>query len=160
LQTTLPKAPREGQILHYDGSFEVNSPTDVVYDFIADPAKVSTILPDVQDFKITDHDDFSMKAKMGISFVKGLMDVKCTFTEKTPFTFLKLKANANGLSSVVELEASFALKDGEGGGTVVRWAADAKIAGLLARVGSRLIDSATQKYVTEMINSLRQKLTQ
>jgi carbon monoxide dehydrogenase subunit G len=146
--------------MHYDGSFEVSSSKDVVYAFVIDPAKIATILPDVQDVRIIDAYNFSLKAKLGISFVKGLMDVKCTITEKTPSTFLKLKATANGLSSVVELESSFTLEDTQGGGTIVRWVADAKIAGLLARVGSRLIDSVTEKYVTQMIDALKQKLSQ
>ena len=145
--------------MHYDGSFEVSSSKDAVYAFMIDPAKIATILPDVKDVRIIDADDFSLKAKLGISFVKGVMDVKCTITEKIPSTFLKLKATANGLSSVVELEGSFTLEDTQGG-TIVRWVADAKIAGLLTRVGSRLIDSATEKYVTQMIDALKQKLSQ
>ena len=146
--------------MHYDGSFEVSSSRDVVYAFVIDPAKIATILPDVQDVRIIDVDNFSLKAKLGISLVKGLMDVKCTISEKTPSTFLKLKATAIGLSSVVELESGFTLEDAQGGGTVVRWVADAKIAGLLARVGSRLIDSATEKYVAQMIDALKRKLSQ
>ena len=146
--------------MHYDGSFEVSSSKEAVYAFMIEPAKIATILPDVQDVRITDADNFSLKAKLGISFVKGLMNVECTFTEKIPSTFLKLKATANGLSSVVELEGSFTLEDTQGGGTIVRWVADAKIAGLLARVGSRLIDSATEKYVTQMVDALKQKLSQ
>jgi len=146
--------------MHYDGSFEVASSRDVVYAFVIDPAKVATILPDVQDVEIIDANNFSLKAKLGISLVKGLMDVKCTFTERTPSTFLKINARANGLSSVVDLESSFTLEDTQGGGTLVKWAADAKIAGLMARVGSRLIDSATEKYVAETIDTLKQKLSQ
>jgi len=145
--------------MHYEGSFEVSSSKDVVYAFAIDPARITAILPDVQDVRVIDADNFSLKAKLGISFVKGLMDVKCTITEKTPSTFLKLNARANGLSSVVELESRFTMEDTQGGGTLVKWAADAKIVGLMARVGSRLIDSATEKYVTQMTNSLKQKLS-
>jgi hypothetical protein len=146
--------------MHYDGSFEVSSPKDNVYAFATDPVKIASTLPDVQDVKIVDADNFSLKAKLGISFVRGLMDVKCTITDKTPSTFLKLKATANGLSSVVELEGSFSMQDTQGGGTLVKWAADAKIAGLIARVGFRLIDSATERYVTQMIDSFKEKVSQ
>jgi carbon monoxide dehydrogenase subunit G len=60
----------------------------------------------------------------------------------------------------VELENTFMMEDAAGGsGTLVKWAADAKIAGLMARVGSRLIDAAAQKYVTEIIGSLKEKLS-
>jgi carbon monoxide dehydrogenase subunit G len=38
--------------MHYDGSFEVDSSRDGVYSFVIDPAKVATILPEVQDVKI------------------------------------------------------------------------------------------------------------
>ena len=34
----------------------------------------------------------------------------------------------------------------------MKWATDAKIAGLMARVGSRLINSATEKYVKQIIH--------
>jgi carbon monoxide dehydrogenase subunit G len=46
-----------------------------------------------------------------------------------------------------------------GSGTVVKWGADAKIGGLMASVGSRLIDAAAQKYVAEIIGSLKEKLS-
>jgi carbon monoxide dehydrogenase subunit G len=57
--------------MHYDGSFEVSSSKDVVYAFAVDPARIAAILPDVQDVKVIDADNFSLKAKLGISFVKG-----------------------------------------------------------------------------------------
>jgi carbon monoxide dehydrogenase subunit G len=47
----------------------------------------------------------------------------------------------------------------KGSGTVVKWGADAKIGGLMASVGSRLIDAAAQKYVAEIIGSLKEKLS-
>ena len=39
------------------------------------------------------------------------------------------------------------------------WAADAKISGMMASVGSRLIDSAADKYVKQIIGSLEKKLS-
>lgn len=62
------------------------------------------------------------------------------------------------MGSVVDLGSNFTLENTQNGRTLVRWTVDAKIAGLLARVGSRLIDSATEKYVTMMTDALKQKL--
>jgi len=154
-----PGSPRFRR-MHYDGSFEVPVSKQKVYDFVMDPAKITSIFPDVQDVKVLDENNFTLKAKVGISFIRGMMDVKLTITERTPPTFAKMKAKGNGLSSSVELENTFTMEDAPGGaGTVVRWAADAKIAGLMASVGSRLIDAAAQKYVTEIIGSLKEKLS-
>ncbi len=145
--------------MHYDGSFEVPVAKQKVYDFVMDPMKITSIFPDVQDVKVVDENNFTLKAKVGISFIRGMMDVKMTITERTAPTFARMKAKGNGLSSSVELDSTFRIEDPPGGsGTLVKWAADAKIAGLMASVGSRLIDAAAQKYVSEIIGSLKEKL--
>jgi uncharacterized protein len=145
--------------LHYEGSFDVAAPMEKVYDFVNDPKKVTTIFPDVQSVKVIDEDHFNIKAKVGMSFIKGTMDVKLTLVEKKRPTFSKLKARGTGLNSSVDLESSFTLEDGPNGGTRVKWAADAKISGMMASVGSRLIDSQADKYVKQIIGSLEKKLS-
>jgi uncharacterized protein len=146
--------------MHYDGAFEVPLKMQKVYDFVTDPAKITSIFPDVQDVKVIDANNMTLKAKVGISFIRGMMDVKLSIAEKSPPTFTRMRAKGNGLSSSVELENTFTMEDAPGGsGTLVKWAADAKIAGLMASVGSRLIDAAAQKYVTEIIGSLKEKLS-
>ncbi len=146
--------------MHFDGSFEFPTERQKVYDFVTEPMKVTSIFPDVQDVKVIDANNFSLKAKVGISFIRGMMDVKMAITERNPPNSVKMHAKGNGLSSSVELDTSFTTEDSPTGkGTVVKWAADAKIAGLMASVGSRLMDAAAQKYVTEIIASLKEKLS-
>ena len=146
--------------MHYDGSFEVPVSRQKVYEFVMDPAKITSIFPDVQDLKVVDKDNFTLKAKVGISFIRGMMDVKMSIVERSPPGFARMKAKGNGLSSSVELDNTFTIEESSGGkGALVRWAADAKIAGLMASVGSRLIDAAAQKYVSEIIGSLKEKLS-
>jgi carbon monoxide dehydrogenase subunit G len=145
--------------MHYSGEFSVAAPKEKVYDFVTDPKKVTTIFPDVQSVKVIDETNFQIKAKVGMSFIKGTMDVKLTLVENKRPTFSKLKARGTGLNSAVDLESSFALEDGEKGGTHVKWAADAKISGMMASVGSRLIDAAADKYVKQIIGSLEKKLS-
>jgi carbon monoxide dehydrogenase subunit G len=145
--------------MHYDGSFQVPVPKQKVYDFVVDPAKITSIFPDVQDVKVLDENTFTLKAKVGISFIRGMMDVKLNIVERRPPDFAKMKSRGNGISSTVELENTFTMEDAPGGGTLVKWAADAKISGLMASVGSRLIDAAAQKYVADIIGSLKEKLS-
>ncbi len=145
--------------MHYEGSFDVKAARDKVYDFVTDPEKVTSIFPDVQSLKIVDANNFSLKAKVGISFIKGTMDVKLSLVDNRRPTYSKLKARGTGLNSSVDLESSFTLEDAPAGGTHVKWAADAKISGMMASVGSRLIDSAANKYVKEIIGSLEKKLS-
>jgi carbon monoxide dehydrogenase subunit G len=147
------------RFMHYDGSFDVTAPKEKVYDFITDPNKVTTIFPDVQSVKIIDEDNFTLKAKVGMSFIRGTMDVKGSMTDKKKPTSVKLKARGTGLNSSVDLDSTFTMEDGASGGTHVSWAADAKMSGMIASVGSRLIDSAADKYVKQIIGSLQKKLS-
>ena len=145
--------------MHYEGAFDVPAPMDKVYDFVNDPHKVTKIFPDVQSVKVIDDDNFQVKAKVGMSFIKGTMDVKMTILERKKPTFSKLRARGTGLNSAVDLESTFNLEDGPNGGTHVKWSADAKISGMMASVGSRLIDAQAHKYVKQIIGSLEKNLS-
>ena len=145
--------------MHYEGSFDVAAPREKVYDFVTDPKKVTSIFPEVQSVKVIDANNFTLKAKVGMSFIKGVMDVKLALLENRRPTFTKLRVRGTGLNSSVDLESSFTLEDTSAGGTRVKWVADAKISGMMASVGSRLIDSAADKYVKQIIGSLEKKLS-
>ncbi len=146
--------------MNYSGSFEVSSPRDKAYAFATDPAKIITIFPDVQEAKILDAESFTLKVKVGLEFVKGVMDVKCVIAEKTPSTFVKLRMTGRGLASVVELESGFSLEDAPAGGTLVKWTANASFSGLMTKFGPRLIDSVASQYIEEIVESLKEKLSE
>lgn len=145
--------------MHYEGSFDVAASRDEVYDFLVDPKKITTIFPDVQDVKVLDENTFTLKAKVGMSFIRGLMDVKGSVAEKKKPTMAKLKARGTGMNSSVDLDSVFNIEDGVKAGTHVTWTADAKMSGMIASVGSRLIDSAADKYVKQIIGTLQKKLS-
>lgn len=145
--------------MHYEGSFVVTANRAGAYAFATDPSKVATIFPDVSDVIIQDAERFTLRAKVGVSSIKGAMDVKCTFVEKVPLTSVKLKLMASGLGSGVEIESAFSFDDASGGGTLVHWAADAIVAGLIASLGSRLTDSVAKKYIRGIIESLERSLS-
>jgi len=145
--------------LHYEGSFDVRASREKVYDFVTDPHKVTSLFPDVQSVKVIDPNNFALKAKVGMSFIKGIMDVKLSLVDGKRPSFSKIKARGTGLNSSVDLESSFTLEEIPAGGTHVKWAAEAKISGMMASVGSRLIDSAADRYVKEIIGSLERKLS-
>jgi uncharacterized protein len=145
--------------MHYDGAFDVTGNKEKVFDFLTDPKKMTTIFPDIQNVKILDENNFTLKAKVGMSFIKGTMDVKGTISEKKRPTMAKVKARGTGINSSVDLDSIFTIADGANGGTHVTWSADAKISGMMASVGSRLIDSASDKYVKQIIGALQKNLS-
>ena len=63
-----------------DGRFSVRGAREDVYAFLTDPRKVSRHMPDVQEVEIEDDDHFTVKARVGISHIKGTMTMKLAIT--------------------------------------------------------------------------------
>ena len=92
-----------------EGSFPVNAPREQVYAFLTDPNRVSRFMPDVQEVTIDDADHFTVKAKVGISHIKGSMVMKLAITDRNPPVGTTVTGKGSGLASVVDMVTSFAL---------------------------------------------------
>ena len=145
--------------MRYEGVFEVPSGRKEVYAFLTDPSKVTTIFPDVEGLVVIDENNFTLKAKVGMSFIRGTLNVKMKVLEKNAPSHAWFKAVGTGVSSTVDLEAAFDIEERAGVGSKVKWTADAKISGLMASIGSRVIDAAAAKYVQSIVGSLKEKLS-
>ncbi len=144
--------------MHFEGSFEVPAPREKVFAFVTDPRKLGTVLPDVDDLRVADESNFTVKAKVGISYLRGSISMKFQLTEKKEGVHVKLVGRGSGMQSSIDLGIGVNLDDTAGGGTKSSWVADASIGGLLASVGSRLMETVAEKYMKQITDSLRKKL--
>ena len=55
----------------WKGNSASRLPENEVYAFLTDPHSVSRHMPDVKDVQIEDGDHFTVKARVGISHIKG-----------------------------------------------------------------------------------------
>lgn len=85
------------------------------------------------------------------------MDFEFNTADKKPESSAKLVGSGKGVGSLVNIQTSFALED-SGSGTRVGWAADVVISGVMAGLGSKLLESTSSKMVTQVIENLKTKL--
>jgi carbon monoxide dehydrogenase subunit G len=145
--------------MHYEGSFDVKRNVKEVYNFLTDPKKFTTVIPDLENVEIIDNDNFKVRAKVGISFIKGSMDVKFKIVEKDEPRHAKMVGNGTGLQSSVNLTLSFDLEKIDENSTKVKWFIDAQLGGLIASIGSRLLGSAAEKYLEKIIEGIKNNLS-
>src|SRR5437773_12139391 len=62
--------------IKFNGEFEVKRPPEEVYDFLTDPNKYGPLPPDFQGMTVQDATHFTVKVNVGISYIKGVADVK------------------------------------------------------------------------------------
>ena len=90
------------------------------------------------------HDHFEAKIKVGISLVRGTMDMKFAISEKRDQNHARLVADGSGAGSKMHIDSVIDLTpDPEG--TKMTWAADADISGLMAGIGSQILEGPERK---------------
>jgi 2-furoyl-CoA dehydrogenase large subunit len=142
--------------MHLEGQFSVKAAKVAVYEFLTEPAKVTRHMPDVQHVDIEDQDHFTVKARVGVSHIKGTMVMKLTITDRQPPISTKVIGKGTGLASVVDMVTSFVLEDAEGGETIVNWHGDVTVSGSLAAFGPQgLLDRMARKNVESFVEGIK-----
>ena len=143
--------------MHLEGSFVTPASRDIVWGFLLNPNDIAPCFPDLQSLEVTSPDSFKAKVKVGISLVKGTMDFDFRIAEKNPPSSAKLIGSGRGVGSNIEIQTAFTL-DELGPGTKVGWIADVNVGGIMAGLGTKLLDSTSSKMVEQVLANLESKL--
>jgi carbon monoxide dehydrogenase subunit G len=143
--------------MHLEGSFETPVPRETVWNFLLSPSDIAPCFPDLQSLEALSADSFKAKVRVGISVVKGTMEFEFKTTDKVPPSSAKLIGIGRGVGSTIEIQTSFNLEEA-GAGTKVGWVADVNVGGIMAGLGTKLLDSTSSKMVEQVIENLKNKL--
>ena len=121
------------------------------------PNDIAPCFPELQSLEVTSQDSFKAKVKVGISVVKGTMDFDFRIVEKTPPGAARLIGAGRGVGSNIEIQTAFTL-DELGSGTKVGWIADVTVGGIMAGLGTKLLDSTSSKMVEQVLGNLQERL--
>ena len=135
------------------GSFTVKANQAEAYQFLVDPERLTRYLPDVEEVKIEDENNFTVTAKVGISHIRGSMVMKLSLTEKNEPVSAKVTGQGTGMASVVDMTTTFDLEEAGEGMTTINWSGDVKVGGKLAAFGAgglleRVAKKNLEKFVT------------
>lgn len=143
--------------MHYEGTIDATVPKEKFYEFISDPSRIITIIPGVEQTRISDSDHFFVKAKVGAGSLRGSIGMNFTLAEKRKGKSAKLVGHGEGMQGFVDLTLVVDLEDAPHGSRG-RWSADARVGGLLASVAGRLIEGIAGSYIKQITENLRKKV--
>ena len=144
--------------MHFEGVFTVESPRGKVFAMVTDPNQVARCMPDLRRLEVKSADEFVAVVGTGISLVKGDISLHFRTLEKSPPGRARMAAHGTGLGSAVDVEMVTELTDHDGGGTAMRWTAEANVSGKLASLGQGLIKSQSERIIRQLFDCLRSKL--
>jgi uncharacterized protein len=144
--------------IKFGGEFEVEKKPEEVYDFLTDPSKFGPLLPDFQGMTVQDESHFTVKVSVGISYIKGMADVRMELTQVDRPRRAQYKGQGSVAGGNVSLVAGFDLASA-GAGTRVTWQGEAQIFGRLASIAGGLLEPLGKKNVQKLIGGLQAALS-
>jgi len=143
--------------IKFNGEFEVKRPPEEVYDFLTDPKKFGPLLPDFQGMTVQDATHFTVKVSVGISYIKGVAEVKMEPVQAERPKRAQYKGQGSVAGGNVSFIAGFDLSAVDGGTKVV-WQGEAQIFGRLMSVAGGLLEPLGRKNVQKLIDGLQAAL--
>jgi uncharacterized protein len=144
--------------LEYNGAEQVPLAKAAVWDFINDPQKVASCLPDVQEVIVHDSKNFDAIVSVGLGLVRGKFKFKITLEPEEGGDRMNVKISGGGFGSVVDLLAGADLKDNGDSTTTLDWSGAATMRGPIATVGGRVLDAQAQKLISGTFANVKTRM--
>ncbi len=141
-----------------EGAHKITAPIEAVWKKLMDPEVLRRSLPGCEKLEPSGEHRYRAVLKAGVGPVKGTFSGEVALSDILPEKSYTLTSRvtsnvgfAEGVGKI-ELE-SFA------GETIVRFSGEAKVGGMLASVGGRLVEAAAQKNIRETFANLTRELS-
>jgi carbon monoxide dehydrogenase subunit G len=133
----------------------VPAPRERVFAALVDPAILQRSIPGCESLTATGPDVYEATLKIGVAGLKGAYTGKASIHDRRPPESLTLAFEGKGGPGFVRGSAAITLSaDGERGATRVACEADVQVGGLIAAVGSRLVEAAAKKLADDFFRQL------
>jgi carbon monoxide dehydrogenase subunit G len=143
--------------IKFAGMFEVRRTPEEVYDFLTDPNKFGPLLPEFRGLTVEDGQHFTVKVNVGVSYIKGIAEVKMQLAEASRPARAQYKGQGSVAGGNLSMVAGFNLTPA-GEGTRVAWEGEAQVFGRLTSVAGGLLEPLGKKQVQRLIDGLQAAL--
>jgi carbon monoxide dehydrogenase subunit G len=139
------------------GTVTIAAVRQKVWDALNDPAVLAKTIPGCEKLEKTGEDEYAVTQSVGIASIRGRYAGKMALIDKKPPESCTLKIEGKGPGGFVNGTAKVSLAD-QGDKTELSYDADMQVGGLLASLGSRLIEPVAKQLVAQFFKSLEQQI--
>jgi len=139
------------------GTYEINAPREKVFAAITDPNVLQRCIDGCEKMVKTADNSYDAHLKLGVAGLKGSYVGKVQLKDvKAPESYT-LIMEGKGTPGFVKGSAKISLID-KGEKTDLRYEADAQVGGMIAAIGSRLVEAAAKKMMDEFFRKFGEQL--
>lgn len=136
-----------------EGSYTFKASRKRVWDLLLDPKIMAQCMPGCEGLEEVGPDQYEATMKIGIAAVKGTYKGKVSIKEKQAPVHYVLSGEGSGGPGFIQGEMAIDL-DEKNGETILRYSADAKVGGLIAGVGQRMIGGIAKVTVEQFFKKM------
>jgi hypothetical protein len=136
----------------------VAAPREAVYAALVNPDILRQAIPGCETLVATGPDTYEAQLRIGVAGLKGSYRGSVTLKDKQPPNSFSLSFDGKGSPGFVRGIAAVRLTDVDAG-TRVDSEADVQVGGLIAAIGSRLVEAATRKLADDFFRQLTSLIT-
>ena len=140
------------------GTYDIPAPRDRVFQAITNPAVLQTVIDGCEKMVKTAEDSYDAHLKIGLAGIKGSYVGKIQLKDLVAPHSYTLIIEGKGGPGFVKGTSKIHLTE-KGEHTQVHCEADAQVGGLIAAIGSRLIEAAGRKMMADFFKRLAEALS-
>jgi len=138
--------------LNIHGTYLVSAPPTRVYEGLIDPRVLERVIPGCERLELTGPDQYNAHLKIGLAALKGSYVGKVHLSDKLPDKQFTLHMDGKGAPGFVKGTAHLNF-DEQGSATRITLRAQVQVGGLIAAVGSRVIEAVAKKLTEEFFQN-------
>lgn len=136
-----------------EGSYIFKAPRQRVWEVLLDPNIMAQCMPGCDGLKEIGPDQYEATMKVGIASVKGTYKGKISIKEKQAPSHYVLSGEGSGGPGFMQGDVSIDLEEKDGA-TVLKYRTDAKVGGLIAGVGQRMLNGIAKMMVDQFFKKM------
>ena len=139
--------------MKFEGKYIFKAPREKVWQVLLDPKILAQCMPGCEDLKEIGPDQYEASVKVGVAAVKGTYKAKISIKDKQPPSHYVLSGQGSGGPGFMQGDMAIDLEQ-EGGETLLKFSTDAKVGGLIAGVGQRMIGGIAKMMIDQFFKKM------
>ena len=143
--------------MRVEGSYTVKADRDTVWGLLLSPDLLASCIPGCEKLERVDDDKFEVQLTAGVGPVRASYSGVVTVSDKIEPESYKMVVSGRGSAGTVEGTGAVTLVEGPGE-TQIHVVGEAQVAGTVARVGQRLLGSASKMIMNQFFACVKEKI--
>ena len=139
-----------------EGTYSFNASRRELWDTLLDPSVLASCIPGCQEFKPVGDDRYEVSLRVGLGAISGTYKATVAVVDKDEPNTYTMRVEGRGSGTTIRGEGVMTLIETESG-SEVRLEGDARVTGIIARVGQRLMGGATKVMIDQFFGCIKSK---